>query len=369
MEFSFNGNKKDCQKVYFCTMRSSVSIQNAVLAGCFVVGSLACFAQSENETRIAFGSCDNQEEPQEMWKEIINQKPQLWIWGGDNIYADLEKRIAKKSMYDKQNANPDYKKLVSLCPITGTWDDHDYGVNDGGKFYPQKNESKELAVDFLGFSKEDPVRKHEGIYNSLVLGKGSQKIKIINLDTRTFRDTVIKVYYIDSLTKKRTYKYDPSLTGDVLGEDQWKWLKEELTNSNSSIFIINSSIQVIPEEHRFEKWSNFPSARQRLFNLIIESKKRILLISGDRHIAEFSKISLPGLSYPLYEFTSSGITHTWTEPWVELNRYRLGDLVIQKNYGLIKIDWSGQEPKVTLQARGLNNSLFAEAVVDFKIGK
>jgi alkaline phosphatase D len=327
--------------------------------------SLSATSQRSKETIIAFGSCDDEDEPQEMWKEIIAQKPSLWIWGGDNIYADTHDMTVLKSKYDKQKSNAYYQKLLRTCPITGTWDDHDYGVNDGGKFYSKKSESKKYFLDFLGISEPNPVLEHEGVYNSATIGRGKRIIKIINLDTRSFRDTIYKISYVDSLTKKKQTRYELNATGDVLGEAQWQWLTDELKDPSPALFIINSSIQVLSEEHRFEKWGNFPAARQQLLNLIAASNKKIIFISGDRHIAEFSKIKLPGLPHPLYDFTASGLTHTWAEPWVELNKYRVGELVIQKTYGIIKVDWSAKEPKVLLQVRGLSKTPFAEQHLDF----
>ncbi|NOS91480.1 MAG: alkaline phosphatase family protein [Cyclobacteriaceae bacterium] len=324
------------------------------------------WAQSK-ETIIAFGSCDDEDEPQEMWKEVIAQKPSMWIWGGDNVYADTHDMILLKAKYDKQKSNPDYQKLMRMCTITGTWDDHDFGVNDGGKLYGKKNDSKKYLLDFLGIAEPSPVYEHEGVYNSLTIGKGNQKIKIINLDTRSFRDTVIKVFYIDSLTNKKMTHYEKNLSGDVLGDAQWQWLSEELSDASVGLFIINSSIQVIAAEHRFEKWANFPAARKRFLDVIAASKKRVVIVSGDRHIAEFSKIELPGMKYPLIDFTSSGITHTWSESWVELNKYRVGDLVIQKTFGLLKINWTGKEPKVTMQVRGLAKASYAEYILDFNL--
>jgi alkaline phosphatase D len=327
--------------------------------------SYSAISQSIPETIIAFGSCSDEDEPQEMWKEVIAQKPNLWIWGGDNIYADTQDMALLKAKYDKQKSNPDYQKLLRICPITGTWDDHDYGVNDGGKLYSKKNESKKYLLDFLGIAEPNPVYERAGVYNSLMTGKGKRKVKIINLDTRSFRDTVIKVSYVDSLTKKKQTKYELNATGDVLGAAQWEWLAEELQTADVPLFIINSSIQVLSNEHRFEKWSNLPTARKRFLDLIGASKKRVIIISGDRHIAEFSKIDLPGLGYPLYDFTSSGITHTWSEPWVEHNPYRVGDLVIQKTFGVIRINWTGKLPKVTMQIKGLAHANYAERVIDF----
>ncbi len=327
-------------------------------------------AQSANETIIAFGSCDDEEKPQEMWKEIIAHKPALWIWGGDNVYAnDGEGAEGIKRRYDKQKSNPDYQQLLKNCAVTGTWDDHDYGTNDGGRFFSKKLQNKKPLLEFLGFENTNPVWNYTGVYNSTTIGSTNQKIKIINLDTRSFRDTTFKVYSIDSITKNQTYHFYCNQTGDVLGEEQWHWLEDELKNSSTNLFIINSSIQVIAEDHRFEKWANFPLARKRLLNLIASSQKNVLIISGDRHIAEFSQLEHPGLPYPLIDFTSSGLTHTWSEVWEEKNSHRVGELIIQKTFGLIKVDWSSGAPKVLLQSRGLNSALYIEHKIWFPTKK
>lgn len=305
-----------------------------------------------------------------MWKEIIAKKPSLWIWGGDNVYAkDGEGAAGLKRRYDKQKSNTDYQLLLKSCAITGTWDDHDYGTNDGGRLFSKKIENKKPLLEFLGIEKSNPVWSHAGVYNSVTVGSPDKKIKVINLDTRSFRDTTFKVNIFDSLAKKQIATYSINETGDILGEEQWRWLENELTGKSVGLFIINSSIQVIAEDHRFEKWANFPLARQRLLNLIASSQKNVLIISGDRHISEFSKLEQTEPAYPLVDFTSSGLTHTWSEVWEEKNRHRVGDLVIQKTYGLIKVDWSSGAPKVILQCRGLKGALYGEQTIRFPIRK
>ncbi len=338
-------------------------IETLFLTAC-VVASHFGWTQ-KRETIIAFGSCSDENRPQELWPEIVKQKPILWIWGGDNIYADSGDTLNLKARYAKQKADSGYQQLLKTCPVTGTWDDHDYGMNDGGKYWPHKNDSKQMELRFLGFPKSNPVWSHDGVYKSVVLGEGKEKIKIINLDTRYFRDTVYKVYYKPLGTEKKEYKYEPNATGDVLGEAQWQWLEAELKNSDAPLFIINSSIQVLSEEHRFEKWANFPAARKRLLDLLTKLKKNVLILSGDRHIAEFSKINLPGLNYPLYDFTSSGLTHTWPEAWVESNQYRVGNLIIAKNFGLLLIRWNKRDLKVTLQIRGKGDKAFQEETITY----
>ena len=116
---------------------------------------------------------------------------------------------------------------------------------------------------------------------------------------------------------------------------------------------------MLPEDHGFEKWANFPKARKRLFYILQKTKPAMpILLSGDRHIAELSKAEIAGVDQPIYELTASGLTHSWSEKREEPNKFRVGKMVIEKNFGLLKIDWSGAKPRVTVEVRGLGNELF-----------
>ncbi|NJM25999.1 MAG: hypothetical protein HC859_11445 [Bacteroidia bacterium] len=187
---------------------------------------------------------------------------------------------------------------------------------------------------------------------------------MINLDTRYFRDTL--TFVMDSLNGRPAKRYVPNAAGDMLGEAQWQWLELELRLSDAEINIINSSIQVLSEEHQFEKWANFPASRKRLLDLIATSRaKGVIIISGDRHIAEISKVNLPGMAYTLYDFTSSGLTHTWSSVWEERNSHRVGDLIIQKTFGLITVDWSGKTPVVKMEIRGNDGKVYGTETIAF----
>ena len=209
---------------------------------------------------IAFGSCNKQDEPQPMWSFIVSEKPDLWLWLGDNIYADTEDMEEMQQMYAKQKSNPAYQKLLKQCPILGTWDDHDYGVNDGGKDFPKKVESKKLMLDFLDVPEDAAVRNREGAYQSYTIGLEGKRVKIILLDIRYFRDPLKK-----NPDAYQRYHINPD--GDVLGEAQWQWLEAELRNSEAQLNLIAGGIQFLPTEQGFEKWANFPKARQRILDL------------------------------------------------------------------------------------------------------
>lgn len=321
-------------------------MKRIVLAVSILLSGGSCGRDNRVLTRIAFGSCSNQDAVQ-IWQDVVNQNPQLWIWLGDNIYGDSHDMKVMRELYDQQKSHPGYQQLLKTCPVIGTWDDHDYGQNDGGKFFSKKKESKEELLRFLDTPANDPVRSHDGVYNAHVYGTGAQKVKVILLDTRSFRDTLI-----NSPTPDK--RYDPNPEGDILGEPQWSWLEDELKNSVAAVHILGSSIQFISNEHGFEKWGNFPKARQRMMTLLAKyNVKNMLIISGDRHSAEVSKMNVPGMTDPLYDFTSSGLTHTIpARDYVEPNPYRVGNQVAQKNFGMILINWSGDKPVISFEIHG-----------------
>ncbi|XP_037447190.1 uncharacterized protein LOC119316902 isoform X2 [Triticum dicoccoides] len=235
-------------------------------------------------SRIAFGSCANQSAPQPVWEAIVGFDPQVFIWLGDNVYGDnkrpfrvfgrertvgpwrnvprfypaTEEELRRK--YELAKANPGYAKLRERARVIGTWDDHDYGVNDAGKEYSGKVLSQRLLLDFLDEDEDSPRRKQAGVYASYMFGPEGKRVKVIMLDTRYHRDPLLS-------------------DGTILGDPQWQWLERELRGPQSEMTIIGSSIQVVSNLSAttrplfyVESWACFPRERERLFRLI-DSKK------------------------------------------------------------------------------------------------
>jgi len=206
-----------------------------------------------------------------------------------------------------------------------------------------------MGEDFLQVPQKAEVRKREGAYQAYTFGKGDKQVKVILLDSRYFRDAPIR----------ENREYIPNETGTILGEAQWKWLENELENSTAKIHIIANGIQVLQEEHAYEKWANFPNERQHLLDLLVEYQVNApILLSGDRHIAEFARIEYKGKS--IVEVTSSGLTHSYEALESEPNKHRIGKLITSLNYGSMMIDWSGDMPKITLQIRGKGGKVLDE---------
>ena len=327
-------------------IRTGIIILIVVFFGCEVKEefSATIITRDSPEVSIAFGSCAHSYDTLEILNAVNSQKPDVWVWLGDIVYGDTHDMTVMREKYDRQKAKPEYQELLAQTRVIGIWDDHDYGVNDGGKYYSKKKASKEELLRFLDVAENDPVRSREGAYAAYSVTAGDKEIKIILPDTRYFRDTLDP----DTLTLAR---YLPNTSGTVLGEAQWSWLRQELEQSTADLHIVGMSIQLIAEEQGFEKWANFPRERERFFNLLKEASATVptLVISGDRHIAELSKIDIEGLGYPLYDLTASGLTHTWGMARPEPNKYRVDSLIVTKNFGLLDIGFPEGSPVVNLQ--------------------
>lgn len=306
---------------------------------------------------LAFGSCNNQRKKNTLYSAILKQQPKAWIWGGDIIYSDTHKPEVLATNFEKLKQDSAYADFRSKTKIIATWDDHDYGINDGGTENPIKREAQKIFLDFLDAPTNDPRRQHEGVYYSTILrNNDKQTVKILVLDTRYFRTALKK----DPSGKKR---YLPTSEGTMLGTAQWQWLENELNSSKASFNIIVSSIQFLSNKHGFESWGNMPHEVGRLKKIIVRSKaKNVIILSGDRHIAEISKDTLSNKA-PLLDITSSGLTHAYTGFHGEENPYRVSKVVAQKNFGVLYFDFDRNQ--VLVEIRGEENALLVQYLQGF----
>ena len=278
---------------------------------------------------IAFGSCLKTDKPQPVWNSILQQKPASFIFMGDTVYADVGHYKDMKGARGIYRAWQDlsenhefsrfqYRVQRESIDILATWDDHDYGLNDAGAEFPYKLAAKDAWLNFFDIRRtRTGGARQPGIYDShhqtLQTPSGQAvDVQIILLDTRSFRSPLVRAIddnrRLGCKANHTIANEDPLAT--VLGEEQWQWLEKTLRQP-ADLRLLVSSIQVLPEEHCYEKWANFPHERIRLLKLIRDTRAQgVILLSGDRHLAEISILPAAGygaLDYPLYEITSSGL--------------------------------------------------------------
>ncbi len=291
--------------------------------------------------RIAFGSCSKQTKSQRILDTVLMYRPDLFIYLGDNIYGDTRDMSVLEKKYQKLADKPEFKRLCKNTRVLATWDDHDYGENDAGKEYPFKVASKQIFLDFWNEPKDSERRKHPGIYHLENFSAFGKNIQVILLDTRTFRDQLIEKK--DSVQYKNAYQPTSSPDSTFLGAAQWRWLEKQFKNK-ADIRIIASSNQFSHEYNGWESWTNVPHERQKMLDLIEQTKAEgVLFLSGDVHWGELSVEPATTTRYPIYDITSSGLTQNWDS--TEENKNRIAHVVRKNNFGLREI-YPGKKTKI-----------------------
>jgi alkaline phosphatase D len=302
-------------------------------------------------TRIAFGSCSHQQKPQPIWDAVLAYQPELFIFTGDNVYGDVTSAAMTelRNAYATAAAIEGIARLRAQVPVLATWDDHDYGQNDGGGDFAYQQQAKQLFLDFWGIEGDDPRTGRPGIYHAEIVGPPGKRVQIILLDTRSFRSHLRPTDERHALGKE-AYLPDPDPSKTMLGEAQWTWLAEQL-RAPAELRLLVSSVQVLAEKHGFERWGNLPLERQKLLELIAETGARgVVVVSGDRHIGALYQLS-ENVPYDLYEITSSGLNMAYAHNR-DIGPLRLGEVYGQDNFGTIDIDWQAGE--ITLAVRGMD---------------
>lgn len=286
--------------------------------------------------KITMGSCNDQEkENQNLWEELQAEKADYFVWLGDIIYPQTYDLLSIQKAFTKLKQNKEYARFAHSTKVLGTWDDHDYGMNDGGIDNPIKQDVKKELLHFLDVPSTSSLYKHEGMYNAYRL---NSKVKLIILDTRYFRSSLTK-----SSDPTKRYTANEYGSGTMLGNEQWQWLKKELNDSSVSVTLVVSSIQVLNTFHGYEKWGNMPHERERLLTLLNQSKSKVVLISGDRHFSEISQQN------DLFELTSSGLNKVYSG-YNEENPLRVSSFINKPTYGVIEIN----ERTILIQMKGEN---------------
>lgn len=311
-----------------------------------IIINFAVFSQAN--FIIGFGSCLDQNLDQPIWTAIHKEQLDAFFFLGDNVYGDSRFfSITKlsKAYEIQKNKLPDWLENIEILQI---WDDHDYGLNDGGKNYRHKEISQEIYLNFWKIPQDDQRRNQEGVFFSKFVNHNKRIIQFIGMDTRYHRSNL--------KGSKNFYRPNTDIDATILGEKQWLWLKDEL-DKDADIKIIASSIQVLAKEHRFEKWSNFPDERFKLLSMLSEasSNSNLIIISGDRHRGGIYK------KENLMEVTSSSMNKPSNIDY-ETDKYLDGKTHPEENYGIIEIT----DKRVFIYLKNIDGKVLEKGELDLK---
>ena len=253
--------------------------------------------ETKEELKIGLASCMSDEFmdiQEQMWTQFIALKPDVAFLIGDNVYADVingkyiggvasPKQIWMRHLETRENLKIYHSR--NLIPIYGTWDDHDYGYNNGDKTYKYKKESAQIFNIFFPYSEGKSTHKGPGLsYRFSLAGQ-----HFYFLDARRFR-----AYYQNE-------------KGTHLGAEQEDWLFKDMQKHQGPNWLVKGD-QFFGKYPRFESWERYhPQNLKSFLSKVRREKDPALFVSGDRHLTEIMKLEMKLVGYPTYELTSSGI--------------------------------------------------------------
>jgi alkaline phosphatase D len=290
----------------------------------------------------AFGSClfindslyDRKGKPYgddyDILESIHAKSPDFMVWLGDNVYlreADWNSKTGIYYRFGHTRAIPEMQPLLGSVHHYAIWDDHDYGPNNSNRSLWNKELTTECFKEFF----PNPAPAAEGI-EGITSYFNWGDVDFFLMDNRYYRSP-------------NNIKTEPK---DYLGEEQLRWLIENLIYSNATFKIVAIGGQVLNPLANHENYATFPEERNKLLKAIEANDiKGVIFLSGDRHYAELTELKRRG-NYSLFDFTSSSLTAgSYTGGCDEPNFMRVEGTCFNKhNFGMISVTGPRKDRKI-----------------------
>ena len=276
----------------FQRIRRILGIQESVIAG----GEEYVFKTSPaigtaSRVSIAFGSgASDGDGSRAVWNRIASSNVDALVLLGDTPYIDSTILEVQRRRYREFSSVTEFQNLMRYTPFWGTWDDHDFGKNDSDGLLPGKENSLKAFIEYR--PNKSFGDGQEGVYTNFRYGP----VEVFLLDTRWWSWTAPS--FADSTQKT------------LLGNSQWRWLKEALRNSDATFKLIACGMIWDDKENKEkDDWGTYLYERDALFSYIGEENiSGVVLIGGDIHVSRVLKYKTEEqVGYPLYQFITSPI--------------------------------------------------------------
>ncbi len=236
---------------------------------------------------LCFTSCvDIEANP--MWKDIQKLRPDMMFLMGDTPYIDTTDLSRVRRRHREFLNIPVFAEMLHNTPTVGTWDDHDFGLNNGNG----RNMRAGKATTRKGFSE---YRAHgqfgsgsEGVYHSVDLGM----IEVFLLDPRYFSQT-------------EPSPVDPSQP-TCFGREQWQWLLSGLRKSKAPFKVLSmGAIWQDKKNSETDDMFTYWYERDALLDYVAREKiGGVVLLGGDIHVSRHL-IHPQRVGYDLHDFIIS----------------------------------------------------------------
>ena len=121
-------------------------------------------------SKILVASCNDEELDSPALAQIAKEDADLFLMIGDNVYGDRDGRDYANNQPELEElresfadlaARPEFQAVRAKFPMMVAWDDHDYGLNDGGKHFAFRQYAELIHETFWGLG-DDEVGQYPG---------------------------------------------------------------------------------------------------------------------------------------------------------------------------------------------------------------
>ncbi len=290
-------------------------------------------ADARRDFTLAMGSCARiaTDADQLIWNAVVNSRPDVFLWLGDNVYGDSLVPDTLNNEYRRQRAVPSYQSLGHAVPQIAIWDDHDYGLNDHDSSNPVKDTALMMFKRYWG-NHAYGLPDVPGIFFRQSYGA----VDIFGLDCRYWRDSNAQ-----PSTPEKT----------MLGRQQLEWLQQKLLQSRAVFKVLAcGSGWSMAKGEGGDSWASFRHERDALFDFIRDNGiGGVVLVSGDTHVGELNVIPWSSRGgYDLYDFVTSPLAQPTNTNWpTRTPEQRVRPVFFSdNNFGWLRFEFD-PEPKLT----------------------
>lgn len=251
--------------------------------------------------RIAFGSCARYsvDAEQRIFDVVAREAPDLFLWLGDNVYADTESPLAIADEYRRQRNVRMAQAVSRSVPQLAIWDDHDFGYNNSDGTSPYKAES--LAV-FRQYWANPAYGRPDvpGVFFEYSYGG-------------------VDFFLLDGRYHRTPNEAPDGPTKTMLGPAQFDWLCGRLLASRAPFKVLAcGSGWSVADGPQGDTWSAFLTERNRLFDFIRDRGiGGVVCLSGDSHVGELNCIPWSERGgYDIYDLVSSPLAQSPGTGWI-----------------------------------------------------
>jgi hypothetical protein len=236
---------------------------------------------------VGFASCANStSEP--VWERMALLGLDQVVFGGDTPYVDVADlptiRLKQRGFLE----TPFIRSLIRSTSTVATWDDHDFGLNNGNGVNAADRKAN-TRQGFMEYRAHDQFGKGtEGVYHKVQLGV----MDLFLLDPRWWSQT-------------GPSPVDPAKK-TCFGPEQWTWILQALEDSKAPFKVLAMG-EIWQDKKNSESDDQFTYwyERDALFDFIRAKKiPGVVLVGGDIHVSRHL-VHRQRVGYDLHDFITS----------------------------------------------------------------